>query len=92
MAGSRPQSHGDAISMENSLELFTTLVRFYQQQQQLQQQIMQQPQLYYINGNQNWDDKDLDENNRIENSFINENRQLFETIKSSRLIINLKLH
>ena len=92
MAGSRPQSHGDAISMENSLELFTTLVRFYQQQQQLQQQIMQQPQQYYINENQNWDDKDLDENNRIENSFINENRQLFETIKSSRLIINLKLH
>ena len=28
MAGSRPQSHGDSISMENSLELFTTLVRF----------------------------------------------------------------
>ena len=100
MAGSRPQSHGDAISMENSLELFTTLVRFYQQQQQeqllqqqqQQQQIMQQPQQYYINENQNWDDKDLDENNRIENSFINENRQLFETIKSSRLIISLKLH
>ena len=99
MAGSRPQSHSDAISMGNSLELFTTLVRFYQQQQQeqllqqqqLQQQIMQQPHQYYINENQNWDDKDLDENNRIENSFINENRQLFETIKSSRLIINLKL-
>ena len=90
MAGSRPQSHGDAISMENSLELFTTLVRFYQQQQQLQQQKMQQPQQYYINENQNWDDKDLDENNRIENSFINENRQFFETIKTSRLIIKLK--
>ena len=28
MAGSRPQSHGDAISMENSLELSTTVVRF----------------------------------------------------------------
>ena len=26
MAGSRPQSHGDAISMENSLELSTTLL------------------------------------------------------------------
>ena len=34
MAGSRPQSHNDAISMENSLELSTTVVRFYQQQQQ----------------------------------------------------------
>ena len=34
MAGSRPKSHGDAISMENSLELSTTVVRFYQQQQQ----------------------------------------------------------
>ena len=31
MAGS---SHGDAISMENSLELSTAVVRFYQQQQQ----------------------------------------------------------
>ena len=28
MAGSRPQSHEDAISLENSLELSTTLVRF----------------------------------------------------------------
>ena len=27
MAGSRPQSHGDAISMGNSLEFSTTLVR-----------------------------------------------------------------
>ena len=77
----RPQSHGDAISMENSLELSTTLVRFYQRQQQQeqllqqQQQIMQQPQQYYINENQNCDDEDLDEKNRTENSFINENRQ-----------------
>ena len=76
MAGSRPQSHGDAISMENSLELSTTVVRFYQQQQQQEQlmqqqqqqqqqeqQINQQPQQYYINENQNCDDKDLDEAN-----------------------------
>ena len=34
MAGSGPLSHGDAISMENSLELSTAVVRFYQQQQQ----------------------------------------------------------
>ena len=102
MVGSRPQSHDDAISVENILELSTTFVRFYQQrqqqeqllqqQQQQQQQIMQQPQHQYINENQNCDDEDLDGNNRIENSFINENRQLFETIKSSRLIIKLKLH
>ena len=71
MAGSRPQSHGDAISMENSLELSTTVVRFYQQQQQQgqllqqqqQQQINQQPQQHYINENQNCDDEDLDETN-----------------------------
>ena len=74
MAGSRPQSHGDAISMENSLELSTAVVRFYQQQQQQgqllqqqqqqqQQQINQQPQQYYINENQNCDDEDLDETN-----------------------------
>ena len=74
MAGSRPQSHSDAISMENSLELSTTVVRFYQQQQQQgqllqqqqqqqQQQINQQPQQYYINENQNCDDEDLDETN-----------------------------
>ena len=86
MVGSRPQSHGDTISMENSLELFTTLVRFYQQQQQQeqllqqqkqqqQQQIMQHPQQYYINENQKCGDEDLDEKNRIENSLINENRQ-----------------
>ena len=34
MVESRPQSHGDAISMESSLELSTTLVCPYQQQQQ----------------------------------------------------------
>ena len=43
MAGSRPQSRGDAISMENSLELSTTLVCLYQQQQQ-QEQLLQQQQ------------------------------------------------
>ena len=71
MAGSRPQSYGDAISMENSLELSTAVVRFYQQgqllqqqqQQQQQQQINQQPQQYYINENQYYDDEDLDESN-----------------------------
>ena len=72
MAESRPQSHGDAISMENSLELSTTVVRFYQQQQQQeqllqqqqqQQQINQQPQQCYLNENQNCDDEDLDEIN-----------------------------
>ena len=72
MAESRPQSHGDAISIENSLELSTTLVCLYQQQQQQeqllqqqqqQQQINQQPQQYYINENQNCDDEDLDETN-----------------------------
>ena len=36
---------------------------------------MQHPQQYYINENQNCDDEDLDEKNRTENSFINENRQ-----------------
>ena len=53
---------------------------------------MQQSQQYDINENQNCDDEDFDGKNRIENSFINENRQLFQTIKSSRLIIKLKLH
>ena len=62
MVRSRPQSHGDAISMADSLELSTTAVRFYQQQQQQgqllqwqqqqQQQINQQPQQHYINENQ----------------------------------------
>ena len=92
MAGSRPQSHGDAINMENNFQLSTTLVHFYQQQQQReqllqqqqQQQIIQQPQQYYLNENQSCDDEDLDETNRIENSFINENRQLLETIKSTK--------
>ena len=75
MVRSRPQSHGDAISMADSLELSTTVVRFYQQQQQQgqllqqqqqqlqQQQINQQPQQYYIKENQNCDDEDLDETN-----------------------------
>ena len=64
MAESWPQSHGDAINMENSLELYATVVRFYQQQQQQgQQQINQQPQQYYIKENQNCDDEDLDETN-----------------------------
>ena len=74
MAGSRPQSHGDAISMENSLKLSTTRIRFYQQQeqqeqllqqqqQQQQQQINQQPEQCYLNENQNCDDEDLDETN-----------------------------
>ena len=44
MAGSRSQSHSDAISMENSLELFTTVARFYQQQQQQGQLLQQQQQ------------------------------------------------
>ena len=68
MAGSRPQSHGDAISMENTLELSTTLVCQQQQQEQLlqqqqQQQINQQSQQCYLNENQNCDDEDLDEAN-----------------------------
>ena len=64
MVERRPQSHGDAINMENSLELSTTVARFYQQQQQLQQQqINQEPQQYCINENQNCDDEDLDETN-----------------------------
>ena len=48
MAGSRSQSHGHAISMENSLELSTAVVRFYQQQQQ-QKQLLQQQQQRQIN-------------------------------------------
>ena len=72
MAGNRPQSHGDAINMENSLEPSTTLVCLYQQQQQQeqllqqqqqQQQINQQPQQCYLYKNQNCDDKDFDECN-----------------------------
>ena len=43
MAGSRPQSN-HAINMENSLDLSTTLVRFYQQQQQQEQLLQQQEQ------------------------------------------------
>ena len=65
------KSLGDAISMENSLEVSTTLVFLYQEQQQQeqllqqqqQQQINQQPQQCYLNENQNCDDKDLDEIN-----------------------------
>ena len=90
------------MSMQNSFQLPATLVRFYQQQQQQQQlqqqqqqqqqqQIMQQSQQYYI-FTQNCDDEDLDDTNRIENSFINENKQYFESVKSSRLIIKLKVH
>ena len=72
LAISKTHSLGNAISMENSLELSTTLVCLYQQQQQQeqllqqqqqQQQINQQPQQYYINENQNCDDEDLDETN-----------------------------
>ena len=92
MTGSRPQSHDNGISLENSLELSITLVRFFQQQEELlqqqlqqqQQQIIQQPEQYYINENQNCEDEDLDETNRVENSFINDNRQFFETIKLSK--------
>ena len=40
---SRPQSHGDAISQENSLEMSTALVCHYKQQQE-QEQLMQQQQ------------------------------------------------
>ena len=48
MAESRSQSHGDAISMENNLELSTTLVCLYQQQQQ-QEELLQQQQKQQIN-------------------------------------------
>ena len=44
MAESRPQSHGDAISIENSLELSTTLACLYQQQQQQEKLLQQQQQ------------------------------------------------
>ena len=42
MAGNRPQFHGNAISMKNSLELSTTHVCLYQQQQQHEQLLQQQ--------------------------------------------------
>ena len=42
-------------------------------------------QQYSINENQNCDEKDLDQTNCIENSFINENVQLFETINLSKI-------
>ena len=45
MASSQLQSNSDAISMENSLELSTTVVNFYQQQQQRGQVLQQQQQL-----------------------------------------------
>ena len=72
MVESQPQSHDDAISMENSLEPSTTLACLYQQHQQQEQllqqrqqlqQINQQPQHCYLYENQNCDDKDLDETN-----------------------------
>ena len=44
MVGSQPQSHGDAISMENSLEPSTTLACLYQQHQQQEQQLQQRQQ------------------------------------------------
>ena len=45
MAGSWPNSHGDAINMENRLELSTTtLARFYEQHQQQEQLLQQQQQ------------------------------------------------
>ena len=53
---------------------------------------MQQPQQYYINENQNCDGEDLDDTNRIGNLFNNENRQLFETLKSGKLVVKLKAH
>ena len=68
IAGSRPQSHGDAINME----LSTMLLRFYQQQQQQTQLLQQQqPQQQIMHENESCDDEDLNETNRIENSFIN---------------------
>ena len=41
---SRAQSHCDDISMEESWEFSTTLVRFYQQQQRQEQLLRQQQQ------------------------------------------------
>ena len=43
IAGSPPESHSNAISMENSSELSATFVCLYQQQQQ-QEQVLQQQQ------------------------------------------------
>ena len=75
---SRPQSHGDAISMENSLEMSTTLVCLYQQQQQQEQLLHLQPQQQknkqlqqcYLNGNQNRNDEDLDETNSKPHTYF----------------------
>ena len=48
------------------------LLRFYQQQQQQTQLLQQQQQQQQImHENENCDDEDLNETNRIENSFIN---------------------
>ena len=67
------------------MELHTTLVRFYQQQQHQKQLLQQQQQQQQImHENKSCDDEDLNETNRIENSFINENRHLLKTIKSSK--------
>ena len=67
------------------MELHTTLVRFYQQQQHQKQLLQQQQQQQQImHENKSCDDEDLNETNRTENSFINENRQFLETIKSSK--------
>ena len=41
VGNSRPKPHGHATSMENSLELSTTLVHSYQQQPQQQQLVLQ---------------------------------------------------
>ena len=92
MTGSRPQSHGDGISMENSLEPSTTLACFYQQQQQQellqqqqQQQINQQPQQCYLYENQKRDDKDLDEtNSKPHLSFLLMLHPLFSAINQCK--------
>ena len=68
MAGSRPQFHGNAISMENRWELSINVISFYQQQQQQEQLLQQQQQInshnsININENQNCENEDLDETN-----------------------------
>ena len=81
MVDSQPQSCGYAVSIENSIELSTSPVHIYQQQQQI---TMQQPLQSCINENQNCDNEDVDDTNCIENSFLSENGQLFETMKLSK--------
>ena len=81
MVDSQPQSCGYAVSIENSIELSTSPVHIYQQQQQI---TMQQPLQSCINENQNCDNEDVDETSCIENSFLSENGQLFETMKLSK--------